>query len=146
MKHYNTTAAAAFLGISRQTMYRLGEKDLPHDELSPSGKKLWHHQSLIKFKYSGSRRGLAVQFTADAFTGISCSVEGGAALQGIQVKDCFIGGSTFVSALAEIMAALTELKPTCAILPQRALNDEMGKSVVSACLASGIGIYIEPGQ
>lgn len=146
MKSYNTTDAAAFLNISRQTLYRLSEKDLPPDEFSPAGKKLWHHQTLVKFRYAGAKRGLAAQFTADSFSGITCSAEGSAALQGIQVQDCFIESSTFVSALAEVMTALTELKPSCAVLPQQALKDEMGMSVISACLASGIGIYIEPGQ
>jgi hypothetical protein len=146
MKHFNTTDAAAFLGISRQTMYRLADNDLPPDELSPAGKKLWYYQTLVKIKYAGSRKGLAAQFTADSFPGVSCSAEGAAALQGVQVKNSFIGGSSFVSALAEVMTALSALKPNLVILPQRSLKDDFGKSVISACLASGIGIYIEPGQ
>ena len=146
MKPYNITDAAAFLEISRQTLYRLSEKTLPPDELSATGKKLWHHQTLVKFRYAGVKRGLAVQFTADSFGGISCSADGSAALQGIQIQNYFIESSTFVGALSEVMAALTELKPSCVVLPQLSLKQDIGMSVVNACLASGIGIYIEPGQ
>lgn len=42
--------AAEILGISRQTMRKLGESSLPPDEVRSSGRSYWRLQTLMQFK------------------------------------------------------------------------------------------------
>lgn len=139
----NLTQASSYLGINRHTMRRLSREQLLPDGYSDGGRAFWFQTTLDAFRFGSQQVRPALQLAVPAIPSLDLSGSTETAIFGRSLRTIPIHAADPLGALSASLSVVAETKPSCLVVPKQAMHCVHGRSVIQACLDSGVSVTIQ---
>lgn len=137
------TQAAGYLGINRHTMRRFSKEQLLPDGFSDAGRPYWFQTTLDAFRFGAPEVRPALQLSVPAIPSLDRSSSTATAIFGRSLRTVPVQASDPLTALSMLMNVVADAQPSCLVVPSAAMDCVHGRSVIQACLASGVLVTLQ---